>query len=665
METDSTLRFCSSASEATIDRRTFRLDFGDHGSPLRAEQNEGGLELELDGETLALGVVVSHELIEETLHLEVQAGEGRAMVELEYVTERTLSVTIVPPNPASVLAFSDAYHLREGERIYGLTERPQDSPPSLGMGPPEDEAMPREVGSLDRRGESVEMYVRPTMALYTPFFHSSSGYGLHVSGTMPGEYEIGATESETLRFRFEASGREDWRIEYSLILGPDHGTIVDEYTELTGRPFLPPDWAFLHWRWRGELELGETAEVDGVEINGQLAEDLLMYEEHGIPAGVYLFDRPWAEGEYGFARLAWDEERLPNSEAMLSVLSSRGYQVALWTSTFALGDEPGDNGVEAETAGFLAPGSDRILDVTHPAAVEWWSQIHWDFAERWGIAGWKLDRGEEDIPSELLHIWADGSTGREVHNAYPNLQIQLFHDAMSERDGDFAVMARAGYAGAQRFGVFWGGDAPGSDAFGRGAGTDLGLRAAIISLQRAGFMGFPIWGSDTGGYYEFKDRDVFARWLQFSALCPIMEIGGVGSHAPWDMPTEPRFDEEMIEIYRRYVQLHHDLQPYTSRHARVAAEPGLPIARSLVFDFPDDPTVRDMWDEYLFGDDLLVAPIWRTGERAREVYLPEGEWEDFWHGEQRYTGPVTISVDAPLDTLPLFVRVGAEIPGRP
>ena len=154
-----------------------------------------------------------------------------------------------------------------------------------------------------------------------------------------------------------------------------------------------------------------------------------------------------------------------------------------------------------------------------------------------------------------------------MRNDYPNLQAQLHFDALEKAnpDGDFVLLSRAGYSGTQQYSVFWGGDTAGSTLFGLGPGTDLGLRSAIISQQRAAFMGMPIWGSDTGGYYEFKDRELFARWLEFSAFSGIMEIGGQGTHAPWDMPTEPNFDIELIEIYRRYTKLREILQPYTKR----------------------------------------------------------------------------------------------------
>jgi alpha-glucosidase (family GH31 glycosyl hydrolase) len=181
-------------------------------------------------------------------------------------------------------------------------------------------------------------------------------------------------------------------------------------------------------------------------------------------------------------------------------------------------------------------------------------------------------------------------------------------------------------------------------------------------------MGIPIWGSDVGGYYQFKDREVFARWIEFGTFSGIMEIGGTGTlidpgtHAPWDMPTEPRYDQELIDIYRRYTQLRHALQPYIVAAAREAAT-GMPIVRPMPFADRKDRELADLWDQYLFGPDLLVAPVWKVGERQRTVYLPRGRWRSYWDQSQVFRGRRTITVDAPLDTIPVFVRDGAEVPG--
>jgi alpha-glucosidase (family GH31 glycosyl hydrolase) len=135
-----------------------------------------------------------------------------------------------------------------------------------------------------------------------------------------------------------------------------------------------------------------------------------------------------------------------------------------------------------------------------------------------------------------------------------------------------------------------------------------------------------------------------------------MEIGGVGSRAPWAMPTEPAYDDEMIAIYGRYTALREELVPYLAAAADDARMRGLPLVRPLVFEWPEDPEVGDLWDEYLLGPELLIAPVWRLGERSRSVYLPAGSWTDVRFPERTFTGPIRVEVEVPLDHIPVYRR---------
>jgi alpha-glucosidase (family GH31 glycosyl hydrolase) len=497
------------------------------------------------------------------------------------------------------------------------------------------------------------MIVMGTVGIYTPFYHSSHGYGLYVDSTCYGYFDIGCSRADRLRLFFLNETDTEPLLRVYIYYGPGHDEILDEYTLQTGRPFVPPSWAFRHWRWRNELEM-VYGELDGYTVNGMLAEDVNMYDLLQFPPGSYLIDRPYTPGERGFAEFSFDPVRFPNVDVMIQSLFDRGYHLLTWGGPWAIGWEVGQNGWEAEQYGYYAPSDRKHIDFTNPKAYEWWKEKVKAFVSVQGIHGWKLDRGDEDHPSGWNDIYYDGRRGIEMRNAYPLAYQRCYYDAMQEvRGSDFINVFRAGYAGSQRYGIVWAGDTPGNV---EEKSTDLGLRSAILSQLHCAFMGFPVWGSDTGGFREFRDREVFARWIQFSAFCPLMEIGGTGTHAPWDMPTEPHYDEEMIAIYRNFTNLHHSLSDYINAHALQSGETGTPIVRPMVFDYPEDPSVRDMWDQYFFGRDFLVAPVWRSGQREREVYIPEGDFVDYWNAQNVITGPVTILAEAPLDRIPLFVR---------
>ena len=676
------LRIASQAALVDIGLAHYRLRVRAQGRLLTGEDGPRGFFYERAGnEPLRLDRVASFQPLADGAVLTVATTEtgASASVTLRWLTARTLEVTLEPPDAPTLVAVGERLRSPKSEAIYGLTERLRDSPP-LAEGVldiPADDIKPVEVGSLNRRGESVEMYVRPTFSLYAPFYQTSRGYGLAVAGTTVGLFDLAKSDPRVVSFRFETgSTPEHRRLRYYVFVGPEHAMINDEYTALTGRPFVPPDWAFLHWRWRDELAVGPTTMLDGVPVNAQVAEDVTMYEQLGISPGVYHFDRPVLQGEFGFAHFDWDATRLPNQAALLTSLRQRGYRILTWSSTWVCGANPGDNGLEAQTLGYVAPGpsgpphcadvggTSFILDVTNGAAQAWFRDQLRDFLAAYAIDGIKLDRGEEHIASQTSDLWADGRTGRELRNDYPRLQAKIHYDALAAAhpDGDFLLISRPAYTGTQPYAIFWGGDIPGSEGFGAGPGTDLGLRSAIISQLRAAFMGLPIWGSDTGGYYEFKDREVFARWLEFSAFSGIMEIGGKGTHAPWSMPTTPQYDQELIDIYKRYANLRATLQPYLVAAAADAGASGLPIVRPMPFFDRRDPKLRDRWDEYMFGPDLLVAPVWKVGQRSREIYFPRGTWRSYWEPTQTVRGPRTSTVAVPLDTIPVYLRGDAQVP---
>ncbi len=296
-------------------------------------------------------------------------------------------------------------------------------------------------------------------------------------------------------------------------------------------------------------------------------------------------------------------------------------------------------------------GGRVLIDFTNEDAVSWW---HGYVAKvlKDGVAGFKLDRSEEIVPWSRDVRASDGRSLAEIHNAYPVQYVRATYDVTKKyRDDDFVLMPRAAYTGSQRYAAFWGGDA---------TNTFLGLRNMVIAVQRNAILGFPVWGSDTGGYAKPTYREVLARWLGFSAFCPIMEVGPTSDRAPWDMPFEPHYDAELIATWRMYAILHDHLKDYSYRYAEEAHKLGHPIVRPLFYEFPDDPHAWDMWDEYFYGDDYLVAPVIEEGAQERDVYLPRGRWIDYWNPTNVVEGPTTVRVSCPLYKTPIYLRQGSK-----
>ncbi|MFN8036934.1 MAG: glycoside hydrolase family 31 protein [Acidimicrobiia bacterium] len=605
-----------------------------------------------------------------TLRGPVQLSDGTtAQLRLDVSPSTGLTVVLMPASGNPVLPRPPSWQLavphEPGEGIYGLTERIVDDYDAS-------ELVPAEVGSLDRTGETVKMYVTPTISGYAPFFQSSSGYGVLVDGTMPGEYDVAKSDPTRTRLTFELppAGPTPVAAAVRVFVG-SHAGILDQYTRLTGRPVLPPDVVFTHWRGRDEYPVGPPASWHGIQINATVARDLAAYEQHHIPPGIFHFDRPWAVGSEGYGDFRFDPQRFPNVVAMLKEMRRAGWRIQVWISPWVL-DAPGQY---AREHGYLAPRSQRALDLTNPDAVAWEQQRIVDFLrgpEGRYVDGVFLDRGDEgDVTSGVNDVYHDGRTGREVHNAYPVLYERMVREALLRarpaRHGRAAVwmISRPAYTGSQSLTMRWPGDTHSREGLlipeveETSPSTDKGLRSYLISMQRAAFMGTAYIGSDTGGYSDWTDKDLYARWVEVSALSPLMRFHGKGP-APWDAGPGGTVDPELLAIYRRYVALHHALAPTLAGLAAVAHARGTPIVRPLVFRW-NTQRARDAWDEWMIGDDMLAAPVWRSGERSRSVWLPPGRWVSAWSPKQVLRGPEELTVDVPLDQVPLYVKAGSPL----
>jgi alpha-D-xyloside xylohydrolase len=550
------------------------------------------------------------------------------------------------PN-ADIIRWGFAVDALKDEHFTGLMERVVDGPQQASWARGIKEAM-------DMRGQKVEMKVNPTTSVYAPFYLSSRGYGVFAKTTWPGAYDFCVADPNRVQIAFEGPSLE---VKVYTAKGP--AGLVQAHAMEAGPPVLPPKWMYTPFRWRDE-HTQRTTYYDGTPVTGpfnsEVMEDVLMMRAYGIPCGVYWVDRPWGPGRLGYDDFEIDSNRLPNFEQMVKWLNGQGTQAMLWIAPFF----QGKMATEALAKGYNLPGQRPtasnypLCDFSNPQAKAYWQD---GLAKlfKMGVAAYKLDRSEEDIPEPGSQKVFDGRTIREIRDAYPAMYVKAANEVGKKHRGDdFFMMPRAAYTGSAAYGVFWGGDI---------GGVPEGLRASIIAVQRSAVMGYPNWGSDTCGYNQQSlDRDMCARWLAFSCFTPIMEVGPTRNVAFWNLPREPKYDTELIAVWRLYARLHQRLMEYSYAQAKAANKTGMPIVRPLFLVESKTAAAWSNWWTYEYGPDLLVSPIWEKGNRRQEVYLPSGQkWRDAWRPDKVYEGGRTITVEAELHQIPLFVRVGSNV----
>ncbi len=513
--------------------------------------------------------------------------------------------------------------------------------------------------AMDLRGQEADMIIKPTLSLYCPFYLSSLGYALFINGYWPGHYDICKSNPDLVSIEFEGSS-----ISGVIYTSDTPAEIVKAHSLHVGPTIVPPKWAFLPWRWRDNhtnLDTYYDSTPAGAPYNSMVVEDILMMEALDIPCSVYWVDRPWAVGTHGYADFEWDPDRFPEAEKMIEWIHSKDMKFLLWIAPWVTGDMK----TIAEQKGYSLPmknthhnvdsSNAALLDFTDPDACEWWQINGIEKMLKQGVDGFKLDRSEETVPETRDIVLHDGRTSREVRNEYPVLYVKTVHESCKKIHGnDFVLIPRAGYTGSSRYSGFWGGDI---------GSPPEGLRAAIIAVQRSSILGFPIWGSDIGGYWQGDlDREICARWLAFGCFNPIMEFGPTEDRAPWNMDTEPRYDTTLIAIWRLYAKIHTSLADYSHNLAKEANKTGMPIVRPLFLEFPEQKECWNDWQTFLYGPDILVSAIWQKGIAKQSVYLPAGcKWRDAWNTNRLYDGGQYLEVKTPIYKIPVFLRENSEI----
>ena len=505
-----------------------------------------------------------------------------------------------------------------GESVYGLGER---------------------FTSFIKNGQSVEIYNEDggtsSEQAYKniPFYVTNAGYGVFVNHAGRVSMEIASEAVE--RVQFSVEGEE---LEYLVIYGPTPKEILKKYTALTGRAPVVPHWSFGLW-----LSTSFVTNYDEATVTSFIEE----MKSRDIPLSVFHFDCYWMR-EFEWSNFQWDPRVFPDPKAMLTRLKSQGLHISLWINSYIAQESP--LFTEGKENGYLLKRADgsvwqwdlwqaglAVVDFTNPAARDWYKSKLRALLDM-GVDAFKTDFGER-IPTDVVYF--DNSNPGDMHNYYTLLYNQTVFELLQERNPkDAIVFARSATVGGQKYPVHWGGD--NSSSFESMAET---LRGGL-SL---GLSGFGYWSHDIGGFEGTPDPAVFKRWLPFGLLSSHSRLHGNESvRVPWI------FDEEAVDVTRKFTKLKASLMPYLYGVAHEARDLGLPMARAMLIEFPEDRTCHFLDQQYMFGSSLLVAPVFSASGEV-EFYLPAGTWTNFFTGAQ-IVGPQWVKEKHGFDSLPLYVR---------
>ncbi len=471
-----------------------------------------------------------------------------------------------------------------------------------------------------------------------PFYLTNKGYGVFVNYSGKVSYEVASEDVSSVQFSVPGE-----TLEYDVIYGPTAKEVLERYTDLTGKPALPPAWSFGLW-------LSTSFTTDYSEETVMSFIDGM--QQRGIPLDVFHFDCFWMKA-FEWTSFEWDKDRFPDPKGMLERIHRKGSKVCVWINPY-IGQKSPLFEIGKQKGYFLKHHDGRvwqwdlwqsgqgIVDFTNPEAVKWYQGYLKDLIEM-GVDAFKTDFGER-IPTEDV-VYFDGSDPEKMHNYYAYLYNQAVFEVLEREKGknQAAVFARSATVGSQKFPVHWGGD-----NLSRYNSMAASLRGGLSFLV----SGFGFWSHDIGGFEDNATADIYKRWTQFGLLSSHSRYhGSIEYRVPW------HYDDEAVEVTKRFVKNKLAIMPYLFDEAVRTHETGVPLMRPMFMEFSNDPNVAYLDEQYMLGSKLLVAPIFNAEGKAK-YYLPEGRWTNLLNNEVKESPENGCWLNEQYDylNLPLLVR---------
>ncbi len=543
--------------------------------------------------------------------------QTRALIDNDSTQVKLIPFSFIKRGADNSRSINPVFLLSPGERIYGCGES---------------------FTSLNKVGQKVHLFVTDpqgpeTDGMYKPipFFFSNRGYGMFMHTSAPVTADFGASYIGADRLFMG-----DETMDFFIFFG-EPKEILDAYTDITGKSPMLPLWTFGTWMSR----ITYFSQKEGLEVASQL-------RSHNIPCDVIHFDTGWFgvdwQCDYQFAK-----DRFENPTAMLSQMKRDGFHVCLWqlpyfTPKNRYFSELVQKGMHVKNAMGGMPYEDVVLDLSNPATVSWYQDKIAGLL-RQGVGAIKCDFGEA---APLNGLYASGKTGFYEHNLYPLRYNKALWEVVNQtNNGEGVIWARSAWAGSQRYPLHWGGDA---------ATNNTGMMGDLRGGLSFGLSGFSFWSHDMGGFVTASPEDIYRRWLPFGFLSSHTRAHGAPPTEPW------LISESFTEAFRESAEMKYRLMPYVYAQAKDCSNRGLPMVRAMFVEFPHDQGAWYCEDQYMFGSQILVAPLMESGNE-RMVYLPEGKWIDYQTGEV-YAGGYRTIVAGKIPCI-ILVRDGSLIPHVP